>query len=113
MRAAWPRSKPTNSAARFAPSGRVRLTQNWEIKKPVAVSRNGIVAAQQGTAAETGAAILAAGGSAVDAVAAAAFALAAVEPWNSGLGGTGFMVVHTAGARGAAVIDFGPVAPET
>jgi gamma-glutamyltranspeptidase/glutathione hydrolase len=89
----------------------VRLTQNWLIEKPVAISRNGIVAAQQGTAAETGAAILAAGGGAVDAVVAAAFALAAVEPWNSGLGGTGFMVVHPAGARSAAVIDFGPMAP--
>jgi gamma-glutamyltranspeptidase / glutathione hydrolase len=89
----------------------MRLTQNWEIKKPAALSRNGIVAAQQRTAAETGAAILAAGGGAVDAVVATVFALAAVEPWNSGLGGTGFMVVHPAGAHTAAVIDFGPVAP--
>jgi gamma-glutamyltranspeptidase/glutathione hydrolase len=89
----------------------MRLTQNWEIRKSAAVSRNGIVAAQQHSAAETGAAILAAGGSAVDAVVAAAFVLAAFEPWNSGLGGTGFMVVHPAGMRAAAVIDFGPVAP--
>ena len=112
MPAASPRSTPTNSAARFAPADRVRLTQNWEITKPAAVSRAGIVAAQQKTAAETGAAILAAGGGAVDAVVAAAFALAAVEPWNSGLGGTGFMVVHPAGARAAAAIDFGPMAPQ-
>jgi gamma-glutamyltranspeptidase/glutathione hydrolase len=90
----------------------MRLTQNWEIRKPAAASRNGIVAAQQRSAAEVGAAILAAGGSAVDATVAAAFALAAVEPWNSGLGGTGFMVVHPAGARGSVVIDFGPVAPQ-
>jgi gamma-glutamyltranspeptidase/glutathione hydrolase len=90
----------------------MRLTQNWEIRKPAAASRRGIVAAQEKSAAETGAAILAAGGGAVDAVVAAAFALAATEPWNSGLGGTGFMVVYPAGAHAAAVIDFGPVAPQ-
>jgi gamma-glutamyltranspeptidase / glutathione hydrolase len=89
----------------------VQPTQNWEVRKPGASSRKGIVAAQNGTAAETGAAILAEGGNAVDAVVAAAFALAAVEPWNSGLGAVGFMVVHPAGAPRAEVIDFGPVAP--
>jgi gamma-glutamyltranspeptidase / glutathione hydrolase len=89
----------------------MHLTQHWQIRKPAACSRNGIVAAQEKSAAATGAAILAAGGSAVDAVVAAAFALAAVEPWNSGLGGIGFMVVHPAGARQAEVVDFGPTAP--
>ncbi len=55
--------------------------------------------------------MLAAGGTAVDAAVAAALALASVEPWNSGLGGIGFMVVHRAGADHAEAIDFGPVAP--
>ena len=55
--------------------------------------------------------MLAAGGSAVDAVVATAFALAVREPWNSGLGGIGFMVVHPAGAGRAEVVDFGPIAP--
>src|SRR6516165_9652055 len=86
-------------------------TQNWEIRKPGATSRGGIVAAQNATAAQIGAEILAAGGTAVDAVVATAFALAAVEPWNSGLGGIGFMVVQPAGAHRAEVVDFGPVAP--
>ena len=89
----------------------MRLTQNWEIRKPGASSRGGVVASQNGTAARVGADVLAAGGSAVDAVVATAFALAAVEPWNSGLGGIGFMVVHQAGADRAEVVDFGPVAP--
>jgi gamma-glutamyltranspeptidase/glutathione hydrolase len=89
----------------------MHLTQNWEIRKPAVETRNGIVAAQSRAAAETGAALLAAGGSAVDAVVGAAFALAAVEPWNSGLGGIGFMVVHPAGADRAEVVDFGPIAP--
>src|SRR5580692_11433320 len=89
----------------------VPLMQNWVVKKPAAISRGGIVAAQNGVAAGVGAEVLAAGGSAVDAVVATAFALSAVEPWNSGLGGIGFMVVHQAGADRAHVVDFGPVAP--
>ena len=89
----------------------MHLTQNWEIGKPGAASRGGIVAAQSHSAATVGAKVLAAGGSAVDAAIATALALAAVEPWNSGLGGIGFMVVHRAGADHAEAIDFGPVAP--
>ena len=41
------------------------LMQNWIVKKPVAVSRGGMVAAQNGVAATVGAGILASGGSAV------------------------------------------------
>src|SRR6516225_11605658 len=89
----------------------MHLTQNWEIRKPGASSRGGIVASQNAVAARVGAEILKVGGSAVDAVVATAFALAAVEPWNSGLGGIGFMVVHQAGADRAEVVDFGPIAP--
>jgi len=89
----------------------MHLTQNWEIRKPGISSRGGVVAAQSRTAAAVGAEVLAAGGTAVDAAIATALALAAVEPWNSGLGGIGFMVVHRAGAAHAEAVDFGPVAP--
>jgi gamma-glutamyltranspeptidase/glutathione hydrolase len=89
----------------------VHLTQHWAVSKPSVATRCGIVAAQQRAAAETGAAILAEGGNAVDAAVATAFALAALEPWNSGLGGVGFMVVHPAGVPRAEIVDFGPVAP--
>jgi gamma-glutamyltranspeptidase/glutathione hydrolase len=88
-----------------------RLMQNWIVRKPVAASRGGVVAAQNGVAAGIGAEILAAGGSAVDAVVATAFALSVREPWNSGLGGIGFMVVTPPGGGRAEVVDFGPVAP--
>src|SRR5438067_12227294 len=87
------------------------LMQNWVVRKPVAASRGGIVAAQNGVAAAIGADVLAAGGSAVDAVVATAFALAVREPWNSGLGGIGFMVVNPPGGARAEVVDFGPIAP--
>src|SRR5947207_5104221 len=89
----------------------MHLTQNWHIRKPAVSSAGGVVASQSGTAARVGAEVLKAGGSAVDAVVATAFALAAVEPWNSGLGGIGFMVVHQAGSERAEIVDFGPVAP--
>src|SRR5258708_964737 len=87
------------------------LMQNWVVRKPVAASRGGIVAAQNGVAAAVGAEILAAGGSAVDAVVATAFALSAREPWNSGLGGIGCMVVTPPGGGRAEIVDFGPIAP--
>ena len=91
----------------------MHLTQNWEIRKPVASSRGGIIASQNATAAKVGAEILAAGGTAVDAAVATAFALAAVEPWNSGLGGIGQLVVHQAGAERAEIVDFGPISPSS
>src|SRR5271155_685876 len=88
-------------------------TMHWHLTKPSAKGRRGIVAAQVKSAAEAGVAILDAGGNAVDAAVATALALAAVEPWNSGLGGIGFALVHRAGQPTAEVVDFGPVAPRS
>lgn len=85
--------------------------QDWSVRKPLARSRRGVVATQNRVAGEAGARVLAAGGNAVDAAVTTAFALAAVEPWNSGLGGIGFMLVFSAAQGRIDVIDFGPVAP--
>src|ERR1043165_1615559 len=74
------------------------VTQEWRLEKPVVVSRGGIVVAQYRAAAEVGAAMLRAGGNAVDAAVATAFALAALEPWNSGLGGIGYTLGQRPGA---------------
>jgi gamma-glutamyltranspeptidase/glutathione hydrolase len=87
------------------------FTQNWVLSKPSARGSRGIVVSQVRSAAEAGVAILDAGGNAVDAAVATALALATVEPWNSGLGGIGFALVHRAGQPTADVVDFGPVAP--
>jgi gamma-glutamyltranspeptidase/glutathione hydrolase len=84
-------------------------TQHWQITKPVAAGRDGIVVAQNREAAEAGVSVLNAGGNAADAAMATAFALSALEPWNSGLGGIGFAIVLPAGERAASVVDFGPV----
>ena len=89
------------------------FTQNWLLSKPSARGRRGIVVSQARSAAEAGVAILDDGGNAVDAAVAAALALAAVEPWNSGLGGIGFALIHRAGQPTAEVVDFGPVAPRS
>jgi gamma-glutamyltranspeptidase/glutathione hydrolase len=85
--------------------------QNWNVRKPLARSKGGIVASQSRLAARVGAGVLAAGGNAVDAAVATGFALAAVEPWNSGPGGIGFMLVYSAKRRRVSVVDFGPVSP--
>ncbi|WP_377842675.1 gamma-glutamyltransferase [Bosea sp. UC22_33] len=86
-------------------------SQNWALTKPAARGKHGVVVSQSREAAEAGTAILEQGGNAADAAVAACFALAAVEPWNSGLGGIGFAVVLKAGETRAQVVDFGPVAP--
>jgi gamma-glutamyltranspeptidase / glutathione hydrolase len=88
------------------------FTQNWILSKPSAQGKRGIVVSQVRSAAEAGVAILDAGGNAIDAAIATALSLAAVEPWNSGLGGIGFALVHRAGQKTADVVDFGPVAPK-
>ena len=93
----------------YTPSPHV--TQNWQLAKPSAHGRRGMVVSQVAAAAEAGVAMLDAGGNAIDAAVATALALAAVEPWNSGLGGIGFALVHRAGQSSAEVVDFGPKAP--
>ena len=63
---------------------------------PPSTSKGGIVAAQSRKAAEVGAEVLAAGGDCIDAVIATTFALGVLEPWMSGLGGGGAMVLYRA-----------------
>ncbi len=67
---------------------------------------HGMVAASHPDAAAAGAAILRAGGNAVDAAVATAFALSVVDPSQTGLGGGGGMVVWQHDARATDAIDF-------
>jgi gamma-glutamyltranspeptidase/glutathione hydrolase len=92
-------------------SMRDQFTNTQQIRKPAVTSRDGIVAAQSGKAAAVGAEVLAAGGDCVDAVIATTFALGVLEPWMSGLGGGGAMVLYRAREDRYEVIDYGMRAP--
>ncbi len=84
----------------------------WRLRKPAVTSRHGLVAAQHPEAARAGADILARGGNAIDAAIATAFALGATEPWMSGIGGGGTMLIYRADERQVHAIDYTMNAPK-
>lgn len=86
--------------------------QVWSLRKPSASGRGGAVASQNAIAAEAGARVLRDGGNAIDAAIATSFAVSVVEPWMSGLGGGGYMLVYLAKEKRVRVIDFGMIAPK-
>src|SRR4029078_5446373 len=88
-----------------------QFSNTQSIRKPAVSSRGGIVAAQSGKAAQVGADVRAAGGDCVDAVIATTFALGVLEPWMSGPGGGGAMVLYRAREDRYEVIDYGMRAP--
>ena len=79
--------------------------QHWKLSKPAVRTPNGVVSAQSAIAAGAGARALADGGNAVDAAVVTALALHVVEPWSSGLGGGGFLVLDL-GEKGRGAVNF-------
>jgi len=73
-------------------------------------ARNGMVVSQNAIASQVGMEVLMAGGSAVDAAVATAFALAVVHPAAGNIGGGGFLLLRRADGE-AAVYDFREQAP--
>lgn len=82
---------PGKSGTPFAPIG--------------ATSPYGAAASDSEAAAKAAVSVLEAGGNAVDAAVAGAFALGAASPGNSGLGGQTWMVVHTAAGEDVAFLS--------
>ncbi len=83
--------------------------ETWHVTKPSvhAAPGRGLVASQHAAASAIGAKVLAEGGNAVDAAVAAGLAIGAAEPWMSGLGGGGFMLVQRGGEERAHCVEFG------
>lgn len=74
-------------------------------------ARQGMVSAQEALAAQIGLDILQAGGNAVDAGVAVAFALAVTLPRAGNIGGGGFMLVYDAETGQTKAIDYREMAP--
>jgi gamma-glutamyltranspeptidase/glutathione hydrolase len=81
-----------------------------DIRKTEATSTGAMITAEHPLAAEAGARILQAGGNAVDAAVAAAFAMGVVEPTTSGLGGVAWGVIRQPDGT-ITTIDGGGAAP--
>lgn len=68
-----------------------------------AYGKYGMVVSAERHATEAGAQVLRAGGNAVDAAVAVSFALGVTEPYHSGIGGGGFLLIRLADGEGVAV----------
>lgn len=79
--------------------------------RPPAVASNGMMVASHPLAVEAGAAMLRAGGHAVDALVAAAAVLSVVEPSASGVGGDAFFLVHDESAKQVVALNGSGAAP--
>ncbi len=82
----------------------------WLMDKTGASSDGGMIVAKQDEAALAGARMLAEGGNAVDAAVAAAFVMNVMEPYNTSIGGSGYMVVSRPGGS-SMFVDFSNRAP--
>jgi gamma-glutamyltranspeptidase/glutathione hydrolase len=87
------------------------LSRTMQTRKTVIETKGGVVASQHRLAAEAGAAVLRAGGDAVDAAVATSFVIGVLEPWMSGPAGGGAMLLWRADQGEAIAINHGMRSP--
>ncbi|MEH1965098.1 gamma-glutamyltransferase [Nostoc sp.] len=74
-------------------------------------SKKGMVVSAHPLASETGISMLRKGGNAVDAAVATTFAISVVEPFSAGIGGGGFLLMHSGKTGDIKALDFRERAP--
>ena len=88
----------------------MKPVHTWTRTRPVVAGMHGAVASAHPLATQAGLQMLQRGGNAVDAVVATAAALGVVEPYMSGVGGVGFLLLHLADGR-TSVLNFSGTTP--
>ena len=91
-----------STAPSLDPSGKPTLLE--ALATEPLISRGGVVVSSSEAASRAGARILEAGGNAVDAAVATAFALSAADPSESGLGGESWILIHRGNGPPVAVV---------
>jgi gamma-glutamyltranspeptidase/glutathione hydrolase len=88
----------------------IALSFHWVIPRPVdaaarapAHSRNGMVVTSQVDATRAGVEMLVAGGNAIDAAVASAFAVGVTQPFSTGIGGGAFILIRLADGKVVAI----------
>jgi gamma-glutamyltranspeptidase/glutathione hydrolase len=76
---------------------------SWAASPAPAWAENGMVVSSQADATRAGVTLLQAGGNAVDAAVATAFAVGVTQPFSTGIGGGGFILIRTAGGEVIAI----------
>jgi gamma-glutamyltranspeptidase/glutathione hydrolase len=106
-----PHLEGSDMAITTTPETRTTTRSNLTVQRAPAIGYGGAVSGKMSSAVTVGTEVLAAGGNAIDAAVATAFAMGVVEPWMNGIGGGGFLVGWLAGERRSFAIEYPMLSP--